>query len=172
MKTFELYKPTDALPHQQLLEKFSAPQEDYGDFYFVRDGNFLLVYGEELQPTLAADHSQNEAVIGIQVEVPLKSIRWFMEVIAEKFLKSPKDGGLPKHIINYRDEVAGEKLHITRTMYAAGERPGYELTNVSRPSHASPFLKQTVAFSDDWLFDGGLMEFLEDIADRYEQGRL
>ena len=45
----------------------------------------------------------------------------------------------------------------------------FHLTNRDRTSHISDTFEQTISVSDPWLFENGLMDFLKEIADKYEQ---
>ena len=104
--------------------------------------------------------------------MPLSGIRWFINAIEQKFFKSPEDGGLPADKISYEEIVDGEDLHIIRSVTVGCSHPGYVVTNGSRHSHISSISLQTLALSDPWLFKRGLMDFLKEIANKYEAGQL
>lgn len=174
MKTFDLYNPTAPLPQQKLLGRFVSPQrEDGQDFYFVYDEDHLITYYERLHvyPLSSPLHGQQE-LRSNQLEMPFSAVRWFIDVIEQKFSRPPTDGGLPKDSISFREDVDGERLHVLRVVMAGSPHPGYKITNLSRQSHILSTAHQTLALSDPWLFKNGLMDFLKDIANRYEQGNL
>lgn len=174
MENFDLFNPTKPHPQQQLLAQFTSPQRQNGpNFYFVRDGDHLIVYYERLHvhPD-TSPFSGEEELIANQLEMPFSGVCWFIDVIEQKFFKPPSEGGLPADSISYREDVDGERLHVLRVMNAGSPHPGYKITNLSRKSHIGSFAPQTLALSDPWLFDKGLMDFLKKIADKYEQGTL
>jgi hypothetical protein len=172
MKQFTLYNPREPLARQQLLKKFDKPQSEY-DAYFIREDNHLLIYEEKFHtyPPTSASYGQTE-LIADQFEIPLRGVRWFINVIEQRFFKSPEEGGLPADKISYEEIVDGEDLHVIRAVYAGCDHPGYVITNGSRYSYISSRSLQTFAMSDPWLFRDGLMDFLKEIADQYESGQL
>jgi len=174
MMLFTLFNPRDPDPEHNLIRFWSSPQEENGeDFYFVRASDYLLIYAERLHvfPSTSPKHGQQK-LIADQLEMPLEGVRWYIDVIEQKFFKPPEEGGLPANKISYREEVAGERLHIMRSMNAGCKHPGYDLTNLSRSSHILSTSSQEFSASDPWLFQGGLMDFLKDVAERYENNTL
>lgn len=173
MLTFAQYEPRKPLPEHNLLKYYESPQEEDGeDFYFIKQENYLLVYSERLHvypPTSPRYGTQK--LLADQFEMPLEAVRWLINVIEQKFFKSPEEGGLPANKISYEEIVAGEDLHVMRSTNAGCPHPGYDITNGSRRSHLSPRNLQTLSLSDPWLFKNGLMDYLKSLADDYEQGR-
>lgn len=173
MKQFALYDSQQPLAQQQLLKKYERPQNKY-DVYFVKEDDHLLVYEKTLHtfPLTSSRHPGETELIEDQFEMPLSGIRWFINAIEQKFFKSPEDGGLPADKISYKETVDGEGLHIIRAMTAGCEYPGYVITNSSRYSYIDSSDMQTLALSDPWLFKNGLMDFLKEVATKYESGEL
>jgi hypothetical protein len=176
MQLFEQYNPRQLQQSTyQLLKMFKSPQEANGeDFCFIKKDQHLLVYSEHLRtyPLTSPYNAGQTKLLADQFEMPLEAIRWFIDVIEKKFFKSPEDGGLPAHKISYEEIVAGEDLHVMRSANAGCPHPGYVITNGSRRSHMDSDDLQTLALSDPWLFQNGLMDFLKELADKYEQGAL
>jgi len=173
MKQFTLYDPKQPLARQQLLKIYKKPQSSE-DVYFIREDNHLLVYVEELHtyPLTSPYRPGESKLIANQFEMPLRGVRWFINVIEQKFFKSPEEGGLPADKISYKEVVDGESLHIIRVVYAGCDHPGYKITNGSRYSYISSTSLQTFAMSDPWLFQNGLMDFLKEITTQYEARNL
>ena len=175
MQIFSLYDPRNPATEHNLLKFFKSPQENDGeDFYFLKQENCLLVYSERIHTyPLTSDYMPGQSeLFADQFEMPLVSIRWLINVIEQKFFKSPEEGGLPANKISYEEIVAGEDLHIMRSVYAGCDHPGYDITNGSRRCHLASDDLQTLSLSDPWLFKNGLMDYLKTLADDYEQGRL
>lgn len=174
MKQFALYDPKNPEQDQVLLKKWISPQEENGeDFCFVKVDDYIILYVEQLRvyPPTSDKYGQTK-LIADQLEMPLKGIRWYIDAIEQKFFKSESEGGLPAHKISYEEIIAGEDLHIIRSMNAGCSQPGYDLTNSSRSSHISPSSYQSFEAADPWLFEGGLMDFFKKLADQYERGEL
>lgn len=174
MQLFEQYDPRLPKLKHKLLKFFKSPQENNGeDFYFLTQDNYLLIYSERLHiyPS-TSKHFGTQKLLADQFEMPLEAIRWFINVIEQKFFKSPEEGGLPAHKISYEEIIAGEDLHIMRSANAGCPHPGYVITNGSRRSHMSSDDMQTLSLSDPWLFNNGLMNYLKSMADDFEKGKL
>ena len=175
MQIFEQYNPRQPNPNQQMLKKYISPQKEKGsDYYFIKEDNYLLVYEERLHTyPLTSDFKPGQKILlADQFEMPLEAIRWLINVIEQKFFKSPEDGGLPAHKISYEEIVAGEDLHIMRSANAGCPHPGYDITNGSRRSHMAPRNLQTLSLSDPWLFNNGLMDYLKKLANDFENNKL
>ncbi len=175
MQQFEQHNPRNPQSEHQVLKMFVSPQEEDGeDFYFLKQNQHLLVYAERFHtyPETSPFMPGKTELIADQLEMPLEGIRWFVNVIEQKFFKSPEDGGLPAHKISYKETVADEDLHVLRSMNAGCKHPGYKITNASRRSHLSDDDLQGLSLSDPWLFQGRLMDFLKEVADKFERGML
>lgn len=175
MKQFILYNPSNPLPKQLLLKKYVSPMAAKSlDHYFIIDDTHLLVYKEKLHtyPESSPIRPGETKLIANQFEMPLSGVRWLIDVIEQKFFKSPEEGGLAADKISYEEVVDGENLHVIRAVTAGCEHPGYVITNGSRRSYISSTSLQTLELSDPWLFQGGLMDFLNEIAIKYESGQL
>lgn len=175
MQLFEQYDPRNPKPEHRLLKFFKSPQEINGeDFYFVKQNNHLLIYSEWLRkyPLTSPYNAGQTKLLTDQFEMPLEAIRWLINVIEQKFFKSPEEGGLPASKISYEEIVAGEDLHVMRSANAGCPHPGYAITNGSRRSHMDSDDLQTLSLSDPWLFQNGLMDYLKSLAESLEKGRL
>ena len=108
-----------------------------------------------------------------QYEFPIQAAGWFVKNL-ERFFKAPDDpGGLPAHKFSLNEEYGGERLGISRLIHSVGkDKPGYSLDNLSRCEHPNMDLCQSFKMSDDFLFNGGMLELFKDIASRYELGEL
>lgn len=173
MQQFEVYDPRRPDTEYQTLHIFEAPLLQGQDYIFLKRNGHLVVYRERLHtfPETAGDLAGQTELLNYQFEMPLSGIRWFINVIEQKFFKSPDEGGLPANKLSYEEIVGGEDLHVMRTL-GGGDRPGYVITNASRRSHIAERNMQELEFSDRWLFQDGLMDYLRELADKYEQGQL
>lgn len=171
--TPELYDPSSPLPEQHLLRVFDGPIYAGEKFYFIRQHEHLLIYREDFHtyPESAGELAGTTELFEYQFAIPMSGIRWFIEVIEQKFFKSPNEGGLPANKLSYEEIVAGEDLHVMRSM-GGGHRPGYTITNATQRAHGAERNPQRLTLPDDWLFEGGLMDYLKELADKYENGQL
>lgn len=174
MQKFTQHDPRNPQAKHQVLRVFISPQEENGeDFYIIKQDQHLLIYSERLHiyPTTSKHYGQSK-LLADQIELPLPAIRWIIDVIEQKFFKSPEQGGLPAHKLSYEEIVAGEDLHVMRSVYAGCDYPGYDITNGSRRSHLADRNLQSVSLSDPWLFKNGLIDYLKQLANEYEKGQL
>jgi hypothetical protein len=175
MKALDLFNPSQPSAHQKVLRYFQSPQKENGyDFYFVKDQEYLYIYTERLHEyPLTSPHRPGEKkLIADQLEIPMSAIVWLIGVIEKKFSKPPEEGGVPASSISYCETIDGERLHVNRSMNAGCNHPGYTLTNLDRVSHITDVSKQSISFSDPWLFQNGLMEFFKDLAEKHDKGEL
>lgn len=173
MQQFEMYNPRNPHPDWHILKFFKEPLRKEQDYFFIKGNDHLLVYRERYHtyPPTAGALAGTTELRHYQFEMPLSGIRWFIDVIDTKLFKSPDEGGLAANKLSYEDLVGGEDLHVMRTM-GGGDRPGYVLTNASRRSHIAERNMQQLDLPDHWLFQDGLMDYLKELADKYEQGML
>lgn len=100
MKQLEMYDPRNPLAGQQLLRVFKEPLEQGQDYFFIRNDEHLLIYREQLHtfpPNAIGGRAGTTKLFRYQFTIPLLGIRWFIDVIEQKFFKSPHEGGLPAH---------------------------------------------------------------------------
>src|SRR5690606_9404911 len=108
---FEMYKPKNPQPEHALLKLFEGPVHKGQDYYFIKNGEHLLIYRERLHiypPTARGGRAGTTELFRYQFEMPLPGIRWFIDVIEQKFFKSPSEGGLAANKLSYEETVAGE----------------------------------------------------------------
>ena len=176
MQKFEQYNPRHPRPEHQLLKFFKNPQNEKSErnYFFIAQDKHILVYKESIHTyPQTSDYKPGQTeLFADQIEMPIDAINWFINVIEQKFFKSPEDGGLPANKISYEEIVAGEDLHVMRTANAGSPHPGYAITNGSRRSHLDSDDLQTLSLSDPWLFQNGLMDYLKSLANSYEKGDL
>ncbi len=108
-----------------------------------------------------------------QIEIPFPAVRWIIDTIEIKFFKPPDQGGLPAEQFHWCEVIEGEELCINRSFDPTGEGlSGYRLVNLNRFGYISNTSKQEFSFFDKFLFEHGLMDFLKEIAGKYERGEL
>lgn len=173
MKQFELYDPRVPRPETMVLKLVEGPLKKDQNYFFIKNDDYLIVYRERIHifPATAGELAGQTELLNYQFEMPLSGIRWFIDVIEQKFFKSPHEGGLSANKLSYEEIVAGEDLHVMRTL-GGGNRPGYVITNASRRSHIAERNMQELEFCDYWLFQDGLMDYLKELAEKYEQGTI
>ena len=108
-----------------------------------------------------------------QLEFPKAGLRWIVDTLTIKFVKSPEEGGLPGGVFHYEEVVDGEELAINRSMGLGtndNRQSGYTLTTVDRKEdYGSP---KDLSFTDALLFEHGFLKLIEDTAERVERGEL
>lgn len=173
MQQLEMYDPRDHDSSYKVIRIFKEPLQQGQDYFFLNADTHLLIYRQRLHvyPETAGALAGSTELFRYQFTIPLPGIRWFIDVIEQKFFKSPHEGGLPAHKLSYEEVVAGEDLHVMRSM-GGGHRPGYTITNATQRAHGAERNPQRLTLPDDWLFEGGLMDYLKELADKYENGQL
>ena len=165
MPDLELLNP-DAMPTDAGVLLRSTPRDfPKKEHFFVVWYGYFVIYNQQLHYNPEDDVSE---WIRNQGEFPLAIVTWLPWALEEKFFKGPNEGGIPAGSISYRDTLEGESLLMTRS--AAG--PGYDLVNMSRHSYIDPDSYQEIQFTDQWLFDQGLLDQFKAWAEQYRNGEL
>ena len=111
-----------------------------------------------------------------QRDFPMEFLSWFAKALTE-FQKPPAEGGLPAGAMTSADEdVGGEMLCIQRAMGAGRGHGGYAVRNRSRCRRGydinTEFEPHDVSWGDNFLYEGGLLDLIKDLGERFEQGKL
>ena len=106
----------------------------------------------------------------------MEFLTWFSKSLTE-FQKSPIEGGLPAGAMTSADEdVGGEMLCIQRAVGAGGGHGGYTVRNRSRCKKGydinTEFEPDDISWSDNFLFEGGLLDLIKDLGEKFEQRKL
>ena len=167
-----VYEP-EQLPTtwKRVAEITDLTYEDEPTYWVLFFDGKMLIFYRHLDTT---NRFNGEPIRHIeQYEYPIQAASWFVKNL-ERFFKAPDDpGGLPAHKFSLNEEYGGERLGISRLIHSVGkDKPGYSLDNLSRCEHPNMDLCQSFKMSDDFLFNGGMLELFKDIASRYELGEL
>ncbi|GAB3528826.1 hypothetical protein [Photobacterium alginatilyticum] len=112
-----------------------------------------------------------------QTDFPLQFLAWFIEALID-FRKAPENGGLHSGAMVTNDQcIDGEMLCIKRAMaYDGPGIPGYSIVNRSRRnrnlSSEIIYFPQEISFSEQFIFNGGLIKLIQDLADKYQCGKI
>ncbi len=165
MPSFELLNP-DAMPdNTRLLLRSHPPGDPKYEHFFVVWQQLFVIYRQEFHYNPQDDVSE---WIRNQAEFPLAIVAWLPWALEEKFFKGPNEGGIPAGSISYRDTLEGESLLMNRSSGV----PGYRLVNMGRHSYIDPDSFQEIQFTDQWLFDQGLLDQFKAWAEQYRNGEL
>lgn len=134
------------------------------------DGAMLIIYHHED----AINRFNGEPIRHtFQFEYPIEAAGWFVDNLPRFFKKPGEPGALPPEKFSLSEPCGKEKLRISRIFHSvAKDVPGYTLENLSRCDHPNMDLCQSFDMSDEFLFDGGMLELFKDIARRHNAGLL
>lgn len=158
IKSFQKILPTDLdlqknclLTHSELINNGPNVKQ----FYLIQKEDYWFWCSKSIK--IGKDGKPDKLLGGTILEFPLPVLRWFVESIEEKFMKTESEGGLKKEEYTINKEFNNEKLVISRWF----GNPGYSLANFNRDSHIN-LLKnkknQEFCFTDKMLFDHGLLD--------------
>jgi hypothetical protein len=111
-----------------------------------------------------------------QADFPMEFLSWFAKALSD-FQKPPIEGGLPAGAMTSADQnVGGEMLCIQRAMAVNQHGGGYCALNRSRCERRNDvnteFEPHEVCWGDNFLFEGGLLDLIKDLGEKFEQGKL
>ena len=154
-----------------LIHKEYRSEKKENDYLvWLKDGNtlvlatkILFIYNNQPDNT-----NIKEWIGGTEIEMPQKGLSWFINTIENKFLKSEKEGGLPKGKFGVDTQIDGEKLVISRMFGTSG----YSLRNLARRNYnfEASTEPQEVCFSDELLFEHGFFKQMKELAEKLEKG--
>jgi hypothetical protein len=102
-----------------------------------------------------------------QSDFPQRFIDWFAPALRD--FRKPAEQDASSRLSSQVQEVGGEMLTLERGMAVGGDgSPGYIVNNWSRKLYfpggrEDHFMPMNVAWSDDFLFSGGLIRLLGDL---------
>ncbi len=103
-----------------------------------------------------------------QLVLPLAAVHAIYDHLDSCLRPKPETDDFPW---SWRQDFDGEEIGINRGMSLGGDDiAGYRVSNFSRGSYISPILPQAHSFLDTALLDGGQLDFLGEVARRYEAG--
>lgn len=159
--------PTDITLLATVEDRLNYP----GRFYsFFRQGGYVSICCHwTAKPKNGADF-----LAITQFDAPLAILPWFIDKL-NFFRKMPHEGGLPHgQIMTEKEAVASEQLAICRLANAgspSGES-GYQINNFSRENRDVSGTWQQESFSDNFLFEGGLLDTWRILANRHLRNQL
>jgi len=168
----EFNHPTQFPNSFKIIGEFKNPLKPHKDFLFYKYDNLLVIFtggNWTNKKTGEIKYSSYQACF------PLAVLPWVIKML-DYFDTPPNQGGLAAGKISHKEKVDGELLLFTRGVCVGGpDHGGYNLENLSRIDYEEDDDSnsyQGFDFPDPWLYDGGLLEFWTDLADKYEQGLL
>ena len=109
-----------------------------------------------------------------QFEAPLEMLVWFSKTLGE-FIKPSSQGGLhPGAMTSGDEDVGGEMLCIQRAMDAGNNQSGYTIVNRSRPNrlYRTAYRPSRITFPENFLYQGGLLNLIKTLGEKYQRGEL
>jgi len=173
MKQFEPIDPLTIESDTRIFGKLIDHEATYRDciYYFAIDDTHAIIAAHSYY----TDPDTNESEwLTYQLEFPKAGLRWIVDTLTIKFVKSPEEGGLPGGVYHYEEVVDGEELGIRRSMGLGtneNRQSGYTFLTLSRKDEQFDFTKK-LSFTDTFLFNRGFLKLIEDTAKRIESGEL
>ena len=142
----------------RLLNQIQNPQAPGEQYLFFANNGGLSILRASAMPDGAYQFEQSD--------FPQPFIDWFVPALRD-FCK-PAGQDASSLLSSLAQEVAGEMLTLERGMSVGGDgSAGYIVNNWSRkryfPGLEGHFMPMNVAWSDDLLFKGGLIQLLGDL---------
>ena len=155
----ELSRIVDSLNYQNTL-------------FFHKCDEFVIITSIRSE-IMAGDRSFKR--IG-QFEAPLEFLRWFSKAL-EDYITTSSQGGLhPGAMTSQDQDVGGEMMCIQRAMDAGNNQQGYTVVNRSREDRFTKSLNayapQKIIFAENFLYEGGLLNLIKDLGEKFERGKL
>ena len=155
----ELARIQDTVSHQNAL------------WVFVKNENMLSI----LKPRDVRLKNMPPRYRCAQDDFPLEALAWFPQALTG-FQEGKGGGGI---MSSADHDVGGEMLAVITLMGIDDRRGGYSVENKSRCHRRvaeedinTYYEPHEVSWPTRFLYEGGLMDLLEDLAKRYEDGKI
>ncbi|MBN4055276.1 hypothetical protein JYU12_00880 [bacterium AH-315-K03] len=163
LKSFEPIDPRTVKHHPNLVATLADNNDPETTWYFLIIDDHMIIAD-------AAYRKKRQKWLHYQIEFPKRGLQWYLDTLQDKFFKTEAEGGLPKGTFNDKTEIDGERLKLGRAFNADGNRGGgYSFVTLDRKE--GNFAKKYI-FTDELLFKHGLLQLLEDIANKISTGQL
>jgi hypothetical protein len=146
------------------------------NWHFVKNNQLLSILNTSL-PNRFLANGQPYYHCG-QQDFPMDFLTWFPAALIE-FQKPPAEGGLRAGAMTTADiEVSGEMLCIQRTLGTDQGLGGYAVVNRSRcktdrdRDPETEFEPHEVTWASRFLYDGGLLDLIKELGEKFERGEI
>lgn len=156
----------DNNPNTVLVFKSLRSNGKYRFFYLLLMHDYLVLASKGLFP--AVNGQPEKWLGGTDIEIPKSGLQWFINAIEQKFMKTEAEGGLKREVFTYSTVIDGEKLVVKRQFGV----PGYGLMNFNRKEYVFNESPQLAEFTDQMLFENGLLDELKLVAKKIDNGEL
>lgn len=167
MRQFPEIDPLTIQQHPNLVASLPDDRQSTKTWYFLVIDEHMLI----ANATYFTNKRTGESKwLHYQIEFPKRGLLWYLDTIRNKFFKTEAEGGLPKGTFHDRATIDGERLALQRAFNADSQGGGgYSFVTVDRKDNR---LSKEYTFTDALLFQHGLMDLLDEIADKIRAGLL
>ncbi len=168
MKQFAEIDPYTVMNHPGLVATIVENVDTRNSYYFLIIDEYLIIYGIT---NYEDPNTFEKELLHYQIEFPKQGLVWFLDSMQHRFFKTEAEGGLPKGVFHDITTINGERIAINRAFNADGNRGGgYAFATLDRKEDG--YFAKEYLFTDEFLFNGGLIEILQDIAGKIQRGEL
>ena len=167
MKQFTEIDPLSVAQDPRVVASIQDDKEPKTMWYFLIDGDHLIIADTEYFTNKRTGDSE---WLHYQIEFPKRGLQWYLDTLQDKFFKTEAEGGLAKRKFHDKTVFEGERLKLGRAFNADGNRGGgYSFVTLDRKESYGSAKEYT--FTVAFLFKGGLMQLLQDIAAKVKAGQ-
>ena len=164
MKQFNEINPLTITQDPRVVASIQDDRKPHKTYYFLIDGNYMIIANTNWK-------ERKQKWLHYQIEFPKQGLLWYLDTLQHKFFKTEAEGGLPKGKFHGKTEIQGERIKLGRAFNADGNRGGgYSFVTLDRKESYGSAKEYT--FTDEFLFNGGLIQLLEGIASKIKAGLL
>ena len=164
MKQFSEIDPLTIANDSRLVASIPDSTDHETTWYFLVDGDHLIIAD-------TAFRAARNRWLHYQIEFPKRGLLWYLDTLQNKFFKTEAEGGLPKGQFHDKTVIDGERLKLGRAFNADGKGGGgYSFVTLDRKESYGTAKEYT--FTDEFLFKNGLIQVLQNLADKVRAGQL
>ncbi len=168
MRQFTEINPLTIAQDPRVVASIQDDRNEHKTYYFLIDHDYMLISNATYFTNKRTGESK---WLHYQIEFPKQGLVWFLDSMQHRFFKTEAEGGLPKGVFHDKTVMNGERIKLGRAFNADGNRGGgYAFVTLDRKE--SYGAAKEYLFTDQFLFNGGLIEILQDIANKIQRGEL
>lgn len=139
-------------------------------YYFLIDDNYLIIARTGFYLPTKEWHIY-------QIEFPKWGLIWFLDSLLNRFTRTEAEGGLRKKQFDDEGVVGGERLLLSRCFGLRtgarneGQTSGYKFATLDRKNEDGQ-RSRSHSFTDEYLFQDGMLDLMKEIAQKIQNGEL
>ena len=163
MRQFDEIDPLTIEKHPNLVAKLPDDRTPNKTWYMLVIDDYIVIANTTYK-------ERKQKWLHYQIEFPKQGLQWFLDTMRDKFFKTEAEGGLPKGKFHDKTTINGERIKLSRAFNADFKGGGgYSFVTLDR---REDIFAKDYTFTDELLFNHGMIQMFQDVAATIAAGQL